>query len=473
MQQYPTRIRGTAVETSAVVPVVNPYDGTTVGEVGIASEREVEAAMAAAAEAFESLRHLPTHARAELLARIAAGIREHGAALAELITLESGKPIRYARSEVARAVTTFTVAAAEARTQSGQVLPIDQQPGYEGRLCLSSRVPRGPVTAIAPFNFPLNLVAHKLAPALAVGAPVVLKPAAQSPLTAHVLSQLVDAAGAPRGAFNVVHCSPELGERLVVDERMKVLSFTGSDTLGWRLKSLAGRKQVVLELGGNAPCILDAGVDLDPILPRLVESAWANAGQVCIKCQRIFVHADLFDAFVDRFVAASQAVSVGDPREEQTVVGPLIERRHVERVLGWIGEARSAGAQVLCGERSDGSLLWPTVLTRTAPEMRVRSLEVFGPVTVVEPAESFAHALALANQGRYGLQASVFTPSLSHALEAHRTLDFGAVLVNDPTTFRADSYPYGGNKDSGIGREGVSAAMEELTQPKVLVLKGA
>ena len=473
MQHYRSKIGGTVAATQATAVVTNPYDGTPVGEVGVASERDLEAAIASAEHGFESMRLTTTHERAELLSRIAAAIGERGAELADLITHESGKPIRYARAEVARAVTTFTLAAAEARTQTGDVLPVDQQVGFEGRLCLCRRVPRGPVAAISPFNFPLNLVAHKLAPALAVGAPVVLKPAAQSPLTAHVLSDIVDAADAPAGAFNVVHCSAEVGERLVVDERMKVLSFTGSDALGWRLKSIAGKKKVVLELGGNAPCIVDAGVDLDAILPRLVDSAWANAGQVCIKAQRIFVHADLFEVFLDRFVVASQAVAVGDPCDERTVVGPLIERRHVERVLAWIGEARSAGARVLCGDRSDGPLVWPTVLTQTTADMRVRSLEVFGPVTVVERAESFAHALALANEGRFGLQASIFTPSLAHAMEAYQKLDFGAELVNDPTTFRADNYPYGGTKDSGFGREGVRSAMQELTEPKVLVLKAS
>jgi len=459
------------MKTAAMETVTNPYDGTAVAEVGVASASEVETAIASAANASASLRRLSTWERAGLLTRIAGAIADHCNALANLITQESGKPIRYTRGEVARAVTTFTLAAAEARTQAGQVLPVDQQPGYEGRLCLASRVPRGPVAAIAPFNFPLNLVAHKLAPALAVGAPVVLKPATQSPLTAHALSDLVDAAGAPKGAFNVVHCPAELGEKLVTDERLKVLSFTGSDVLGWRLKSIAGKKHVILELGGNAPSIIDAGADLEAIVPKLVESAWANAGQICIKCQRIFVHAELYPDFIERFVAVSQAVAVGDPRDERTMVGPLIEQRHVERVRAWIVEARAAGARVLCGDRSEGQLLWPTVLTQTTPEMRVRSLEVFGPVTIVEKADSFANALELANQGRYGLQASVFTPSLAHALAAYDQLDTGAVLINEVTTFRADNYPYGGSKDSGIGREGVRSAMEELTQPKVLVLK--
>jgi acyl-CoA reductase-like NAD-dependent aldehyde dehydrogenase len=471
MQQYASKIAGVAVDGQATAAVVNPFDGSTVGTVGVASEADVDAAIAAACTAATPLRRASTHERAEILTRIAAGLRERGTDIAALIAAESGKPIRYARSEVARAVTTFTLAAAEVRTQTGDVLPVDQQPGYEGRLCLARRVPRGPVLAIAPFNFPLNLVAHKLAPALAVGAPVVLKPAAQAPLTAHVLSDVVDAAGAPAGTFNVVHCPPELGEKLVRDERLKVLSFTGSDSLGWRLKSMAGKKAVVLELGGNAPCVVDAGVDLEVVVPRIAEAAWANAGQICIKAQRLFVHAELWETFLDRFVAASLTVPVGDPRDEQTVVGPLIERRHVDRVLDWIAEAKAAGARVLCGARGDGQLVWPTVLTQTTPDMRVRSLEVFGPVTVVERADDFEHALSLANEGRYGLQASVFTPSLAHAMAAYDRLDYGAVLINDAPTFRADNYPYGGTRDSGIGREGVRAAMEELTENKVLVLR--
>jgi acyl-CoA reductase-like NAD-dependent aldehyde dehydrogenase len=370
---------------------------------------------------------------------------------------------------VTRAITTFSIAAAETRTFGGETLPIDQQPGQEGRWCIVRRVPRGPIAAISPFNFPLNLVVHKLAPALAVGASVVLKPAAQSPLTAHLLSHVVDAAGTPEGAFNVLHCAPEIGQRLVEDPRLKVLSFTGSDALGWRLK--APKKQVLLELGGNAPCIIDEGVDLDAVLPAIVESAWANTGQVCIKAQRIFVHQRLYAAFLSRFVAATTRLAVGDPRREDTVVGPLIEARHVTRVLEWIEAARAAGARVWCGGNADGQVVSPTVLSGTSEQSKVRELEVFGPVTVLEPARDFEHALELANAGRFGLQASVFTPRIANAMLAYERLDYGAVLINEVTSFRADNYPYGGTRDSGFGRERVRAAMEELSEAKVLVLK--
>ncbi|MFZ5894534.1 MAG: aldehyde dehydrogenase family protein [Myxococcota bacterium] len=471
MQQYRTKIGGSSVETREVQLIHSPFDGAAVAEVSIAGEHEADRAIASSLDGFAALRRASTHERAELLDRIASGIRERATEFAELITKESGKPIRYARGEVTRAITTFTLAAAEARTLKGELLPIDQAPGLEGRLCLYKRVPRGPILGISPFNFPLNLVAHKLAPALAVGCSLLLKPPAQAPLTAHLLSDVVDAAGAPNGAFNVLHCKPELGERLVLDPRLRVLSFTGSDALGWRLKGLVPRKQVVLELGGNAPCLIDADIDFRAALPKLLESAWASAGQVCIKAQRFFVHTRIFDEFLQAFVAESERVVVGDPLDERTVVGPLIETRHVERVLEWVREAGEGGARVLCGNRAERQLVWPTVVTDTSPGMRVCDMEIFGPVTVVERAESLEHAVELANATRFGLQASLFTRDIGAALRAYEQLDYGGVLVNDPTTFRVDNYPYGGTKESGFGREGVRFAMEEFSEPKLLSLR--
>jgi acyl-CoA reductase-like NAD-dependent aldehyde dehydrogenase len=327
------------------------------------------------------------------------------------------------------------------------------------------------VLGISPFTFPLNWVAHKLAPALAMGCSLLLKPAAQAPLTAHLLSDVVDQAGAPPGAFNVVHCSSEMGEKLVLDSRLPVLSFTGSDTLGWRLKGLVPRKQCVLELGGNAPCLVDANVDLEAVLPRLSESAWASAGQVCIKAQRFFVHERIFDRFLELFVSDSQRVRVGDPSDERTVVGPLIEARHVERVLEWIHEAESGGARLLAGAHREGQVVHPTVITDTRAGMRVVDAEVFGPVTIVERARDMDHAIELANASRFGLQASVFTRDLGTALAAYERLEYAGVLVNDPTTFRVDNYPYGGTKDSGFGREGVRFTMEEFSEAKLLSMR--
>ena len=387
-----------------------------------------------------------------------------------MIARESGKPLRYARAEVARAALTFTLGAGESRRIGGEVLPIDQLPGVEGRLCLYERVPRGPIAAISPFNFPLNLVAHKLSPALALGAPTILKPAQQSPLTAHALGQWLLEQGMPGYLLSVLHMAPEVAEKLVTDERLAVLSFTGSDSLGFRLKSLAGKKQVLLELGGNAPCVIDRGVNLDAVVPRVAEACWANAGQVCIKAQRVFVHKSSFADFVDRFVKYSERVVCGDPLHEDTVVGPLIEARHVTRVLDWVREAQSGGARLLLGGDSEGQIVYPTILTGTSEAMRICRDEAFGPVAVVESVDSFDDAIAVCNRSRFGLQAGVFTQDVGNALKAFRMLRYGAVLINDTPMLRVDNYPYGGVKDSGLGREGVRFAVEEFSEPKVLIL---
>ncbi len=470
LQRYRTQIAGELSTSDQIQVIHSPFDGEPVAEVGQASLHELELALQRAHEFFESGKRPATHQRAELLDGIAHMLRDKSAELAQLITRESGKPVRYARGEVARAALTFTLGAGECRRLGGEVLPIDQLPGTEGRLCLFERVPRGPIAAISPFNFPLNLVAHKLSPALAVGAPSVLKPAQQSPLTAHALGQWLLDQGMPGPLLSVLHMTPDVAEKLVTDERIAVLSFTGSDSLGFRLKSIAGKKHVLLELGGNAPCVIDQGVNLDAVIPRVAEACWANAGQVCIKAQRVFVHRSLFADFVDKFVKHSERVVCGDPMHEDTVVGPLIEARHVERVLGWVREAESGGARVLLGGHAEGQVVYPTILSNTSEQMRVCRDEVFGPVAVVEAVDSFSDAIAACNRSRFGLQAGIFTPDVGHALEAFRALRYGAVLINDTPMLRVDNYPYGGMKDSGIGREGVAFAVEEFTEPKVLIL---
>ncbi len=465
-----TRIGDRRVD-GALEVVRSPYDGSPVGEVGVATAKDVDAAIECAARAFERSRRLPVHVRASVLADVARRIDAHADELARLMARESGKPIQFCRGEVARAVITFDIGSAAARTFHGEVVPIDLEPRAEGRLCITTRVPRGPVAAISPFNFPLNLVAHKLSPAFAVGATVVLKPPQQCPLTAFRLGELLDEAGLDPQALGIVHCPPDVAQRLVEDDRLRVLSFTGSDAVGWKLKAIAGRKQVLLELGGNAPCIVDASADLDDALPRITLAAWANAGQICIKAQRVLVHASLYDAFLERFVAAALATKAGEPLDEETVVGPLVERRHVDRVLAWIREAVDGGATLHCGGEADGNVVLPTVLTDVAPHMRVWKDEVFGPVTVVERFEDFDDAIASCNAGRYGLQAGLFTADLGHALQAFRELEYGGVIVGDTPMFRVDNYPYGGTKDSGFGREGVRWAMEEMTEPRTLVIR--
>ena len=464
-------IGGKSCETKATHSVRNPYDGSVVGELGQADAGDLELAIEGAAAAFKSWSRSATHERALVLEKLALLIEAEQSELGRLISCESGKPIRYANAEVARAVSTFRLGAAEARVLGGEVLPSDQLPGAEGRLTLFRRVARGPVAGISPFNFPLNLVAHKLAPALAVGCPLVLKPAPQAPLTAHRLAELTTQAGAPPHAFNVLHLEPEVAERLATDPRLPVLSFTGSDTVGWHLESVARKKHVLLELGGNAPCLIDETVDLEALLPRVVDASFANAGQVCIKAQRLFVVRARFAEFLERFVALTRALPVGDPLDERTVVGPLIELRHVTRVLSWVQEATRAGAQLLTGGSAEGNVVAPIVLTGTSPDQRVCKDEIFGPVTVVEAVDDFEAGLAACNASRFGIQASVFTRDLGRALTAFRELDFPGVLINDAPSFRVDNVPYGGVRDSGQGREGVRFAIEEFTEPKLLSLR--
>jgi glyceraldehyde-3-phosphate dehydrogenase (NADP+) len=471
MSQRQMRIGGELRSSSKTETIASPFDGEPVGEVAVASASDMDEAIALAHASIGVMRDLPTHRRASILEGVAQRIAAREGEIATLMARESGKPIQYCRSETRRAVMTFTLAAGEARRFGGEVLPIDLEARAEGRLCLTTRVSRGPVAAISPFNFPLNLIAHKLAPAVAVGAPVVLKPPPQCPLTGHVLGDMLHDAGLPPGGLSVLHCSPQIAQRMVEDERMKVLSFTGSDVVGWHLKSLAGKKQVLLELGGNAPCVVDAGVDIDSVMAPIVAGSWASAGQVCIKVQRLFVHASLYDAFLERFVRATRELACGDPLDEKTVVGPLIEKKHVERVLSWIREAVAGGARMHCGGEARGQVVLPTVLTNVKPDMKVCSEEVFGPVTVVEPFNTFDSALEMCNRGRFGLQAGIFTRQLGHALQAFRELDYGGVMINDVPTFRVDNFPYGGTRDSGLGREGVRYSMEEMTEPKVLVLR--
>jgi acyl-CoA reductase-like NAD-dependent aldehyde dehydrogenase len=467
-----TRIGDRRVDSGRVEVVRNPYDGAPVGEVGVATEVEVDAAIELAARAFTDTRRQPVHVRARVLASAARIIDAHADELAGLMARESGKPIQFCRGEVARAVVTFDMGSAAVRTFHGEVVPVDLEPRAEGRLCITTRVPRGPVAAISPFNFPLNLVAHKLSPAFAVGATVVLKPPPQCPLTAFRLGELLDDAGLDPRALGIVHCPPELGQRLVEDERLRVLSFTGSDAVGWKLKALAGKKQVLLELGGNAPCIVDQDADLDDAVPKINMASWANAGQVCIRVQRVLVHASVYDAFMQRFLAATAATKAGDPLDEKTVVGPIIERKHVERLLAWIREAVHAGATLHCGGEADGNVVQPTILTEVPKSTRVWKDEAFGPVTIVEKFARFEDAIASCNEGRFGLQAGVFTRDVGRALQAFRELDYGGVIVGDTPMFRVDNYPYGGTKDSGFGREGVRWAMEEMTEPKTLVMSG-
>jgi aldehyde dehydrogenase (NAD+) len=462
-------IAGEAREGKEIDVISNPYDGIPLAEVAVAGPDEMDEAIASAASFERTARALPTHRRVELCTRTAQMIGSHADELATLMARESGKPIRFCRGEVARAQVTFTLGADAARHLGGEVMPIDLEARAEGRLCFYQRVARGPVAAISPFNFPLNLIAHKLSPAIAVGAPTVLKPPPQCPLTGLRLAELLASAGLPGEMLSVLHCPPEVAQRMVEDPRMKVLSFTGSDRVGWRLKSLAGHKQVLLELGGNAPCLIDETVEVGEVIDRVLTGAWANAGQVCIKVQRLFVHQSRYQELLAELVARTAEVRCGDPLDPDTVVGPLIDNTQVERVLAWIQEAVDGGATLHCGGTAAGNVVAPTVLTSVRPEMKVCKDEVFGPVTVVEPVADFEAGLAACNDTRFGLQAGVFTRDLSRAMRAMRELDYGGVVINDIPTFRVDNFPYGGVGDSGFGREGVEFAAREMSEPKVAI----
>ena len=452
----------------------SPFTGEVVGRVAVAGPAEVEAAVSAAVRAFAVTRRLSRFDRSATLARVAAGIGAQAEGIARTIALEAGKPIAFARQEVARAVTTFTLAAEEAKRIAGEPTPIDTEERTRGYDAIVARVPVGPVLAITPFNFPLNLVAHKVAPALAAGCTVVLKPAPQAPLTAHRLGEIVAAAGAPPGTLSVLHCPVGLAEALVGDERLRMLTFTGSARVGWALKARAGRKHVLLELGGDASLVVHADADVDAAARKAALGAFAYAGQVCISVQHILAHEHVYERFRERLLAETTALAVGDPLDPATTVGPLIDAGNAERVLAWIAEARAAGARVLCGgTRGAGNVVVPTVLEAVPRGVRIAEEEVFGPVVTLDRYRDAEEALARVNASRFGLQAGLFTNDLRLVRRAFAALEVGALVVNDSPMLRVDSYPYGGTKESGLGREGVRSAIGAMTEPRVLVLAPA
>ena len=466
----PLLIGGQWKTTDSHAPVVNPYNGAVLEQVSQASAADAEAAVAAALEAFTTTRRMPSHARAGMLRRTAEGLQAKQEEFARSIMAEAGKPISDARREVGRAIQTFALAAEEATRIAGDVIPLDLTPGSDSYFGLTQRVPIGPVLGITPFNFPLNLVAHKVAPCLAAGNSMVLKPAPQTPLTALLLGALITEAGAPPGALNVLPCDNQVAERLVTDERFKLVSFTGSAAVGWMLKGKAGKKRVVLELGGNAGVIVEADADLDLAARRCVTGGFGYAGQTCISVQRIFVQERVVEPFTRALLDAVKALKVGDPSDEQTVVGPLINQTAACRVEDWIGEAVAGGGRVLLGGKRTGTVMEATVLSNVRPHMKVWSEEVFGPLVTLTPYGPFEDAIRGLNDSPYGLQAGVFTQDLDRVFRAFRELEVGAVLINEIPTFRADHMPYGGVKDSGLGREGVRYALEEMTELKMLVL---
>ena len=451
--------------------VVRPADGSAYAEVFLAGPTQVEDAVAAACAAFEKTRRLPTHVRAEACRRVAARLEEEGERIALDLANEAGKPIQLARAEVGRAVLTFRTAAEEAGRAGGELLPLDVVPDAEGIVGITRRFPIGPVAAISPFNFPLNLVAHKLAPAVAAGCPVVLKPASTTPLSALNLGELILETEWPPGALSILPCPPAVAAPLVEDERFKLITFTGSAEVGWGIKSRAGKKRVALELGGNAAAVVDETGDVEFAAARCAVGGFAYAGQSCISVQRIYVHSAVEERFLELFLGQVASLKAGDPLDPEAIVGPLITRGDAERVESWVNEATSKGAKLLCGGKRDGSFYQPTVLADVDPSLPVSRQEVFGPVVVIDSFDTWNEALAKVNDSAFGLQAGVFTQRIDDALAAFAELEVGGVVVNDVPTYRVDPMPYGGAKDSGNSREGPRYAIEEMTELRLMLIR--
>jgi acyl-CoA reductase-like NAD-dependent aldehyde dehydrogenase len=474
MAPHPFLVDGEWIASGKPIKVRSPYDLNVVGETFQATSDELERAIAAADFSFPTTRHTTPAERERVLRGVVEGISRAKEEFARMIALEAGKPIKAARVEVERAITTFTLAAEESVRNTDEQLSL---PGTPNRKGLVRRFPIGPIAAITPFNFPLNLVAHKLAPAIAAGCTVVLKPAPQTPLTALMVARIIQDAGWPAGALNVLPLSNDDATALAEDDRFKLLSFTGSAKVGWELKAKSGKKRVVLELGGNAAVIVHDDADIADAATRCAFGGFTYAGQSCISVQRIFVQRGKYQQFIDALVPQVQALKCGDPLDENVDVGPLIRESDAERVEQWIAEAVRDGGKLLCGGKrtgvgvSGGRFIEPAVLTHTKVNQRINCEEVFGPVVTVEPYKDFGEALKLVNASRYGLQAGVFTASEELLARAFDELEVGGVIVNDVPTFRSDQMPYGGVKDSGLGREGVRYAMEEMSELKILVAK--
>lgn len=452
--------------------LLHPYDLSVIASVPLGTAENMLQAIEVAEKAFKVMRELPAHERSQILTRTAQIIEKRAEELAQTIAKEAGKPIKTARVEISRSAQTFYFAAEEAKRLHGETIPMDAAKGGEGKIAFTLREPIGVIGAITPFNFPLNLVAHKVAPAIASGNTIVLKPAEQTPLSSLLLAEIMMEAGLPKGALNVVTGDgPPLGKVLLDDPRVKKISFTGSPEVGKLLRSQAGLKKVTLELGSNAALIIDKNCDIETAISKAVTGAFTFAGQVCIHTQRIYVHKDIYNAFLIKFVEKTKELKVGSPLEEDTDVSAVVNQRSITRIMTWLEEAKQSGAKVLLGGEPQGQVLPPTILANVDESQKVVCQEVFGPVAVINPVDSVEQAVQLTNQSRYGLNAGLFTNDIGVALNSARKLEVGQVLINEIPTFRADHMPYGGVKDSGVGKEGVKYAMEEMTEEKLIIIQ--
>lgn len=463
-------IGGLWQESDDIMEVINPFNNQTVAKVCRAAAGHAEQALNLADRARSVMASLPSYRKAEILRKVSEKISARKEEIARNITLENGKPINESRSEAERAALTFMIASEEATRINGEFISLDRNAVSEKRWGITRRYPCGPVMGIAPFNFPLNLVVHKIAPAIAAGNPIIVKPASKTPLSALLLGEILLEAGVPAGGVSILPCTGNIAETMVTDPRIKVLSFTGSASVGWQLKKLANSKRVLLELGGNAGVVIDSDANLEFAVSRCVTGAFSYAGQVCISVQRIYVHKEVYHKFLDMFIPKVQALKSGDPLDASNQLGPMIDEDNLQRVAQWVSEATSAGAKVLTGGKRNGNFYEPTVILDTSPMMKVSCMEVFAPVVTVARIDAFEEGLNAVNDSTYGLQAGVFTNSLNHAFAAFEGLEVGGVIINDVPAYRVDHMPYGGVKMSGFGREGIKYAIEEMTEMRLMAL---
>jgi len=467
---YPLLIGGQWQQSDDVMEVVNPFNNQTIAKVCRATPEHAELALDAAQKARGTMASLPSYRKAEILRKVSEKISARREEIARNITLENGKPINESRSEADRAALTSRIASEETTRINGEFISLDRNAISEGRWGITRRFPCGPVLGITPFNFPLNLVAHKIAPAIAAGNPIILKPASKTPLSALMLGEILLESGIPEGGVSILPCSAKIAEGMVSDPRIRALSFTGSAAVGWQLKKLANDKKVLLELGGNAGVVIDNDCDLEFAVTRCVTGAFSYAGQVCISVQRIYVHKDVYDDFLGMFTTKVQALRSGDPLDASNHLGPMIDEDNLKRVEAWVNEARAAGAKVLTGGKRNNTFYEPTVILDATPQMKVSCMEVFAPVVTIAKIHDFKDGLNAVNDSRYGLQTGVFTNNLKHAFTAFESLEVGGVIINDVPAYRVDHMPYGGVKMSGFGREGIKYAIEEMTEIRLMAL---
>jgi acyl-CoA reductase-like NAD-dependent aldehyde dehydrogenase len=473
VRTYPYYLANKPLAPNHDLEVTDKYSGEIVARVAVADAKAIDTAIAAAVAAQAPLRKLPAYRRQEVLQHCVERFKERFDELALSLCMEAGKPIKDARGEVTRLIDTFRIAAEESVRMVGEVIPLDISPRARGYQGMWKRVPIGPCSFIAPFNFPLNLAAHKIAPALAVGCPFLLKPASLTPIGALIIGEILAETDLPPGAFSILPCRRDGADLFTVDERLKLLSFTGSPAVGWDLKARAGKKKVVLELGGNAACVVDQSADIEDAIERIIFGAFYQSGQSCISVQRILIHEQIYAAFRDRLLEATRGLKSGDPKAEDTFIGPMISEAEARRLEGWIRAALQHGARLLCGGSRSGAMLEPALLESVPDSEPICTEEAFGPVAILCAFSSFDEALAAVNRSKFGLQAGIFTRDLVHAHRAFEELEVGGVIIGDVPSWRVDNMPYGGVKESGLGREGVRFAMEDMTEIRLMVQRFA